>query len=314
MVKLELRGVQSALEGKVNSAQREFTTIAEKLSSLRRKWAEEEEPERPKIVAEQESLKERQLVLAEEINIWRDRLRAVESSHGEQALQSMLQELLTCGEEEIAASVREAQRLMAMDPEEKAALLNQAFSTSPTTPVGRLLERARTSYDLRNGGPAGRQRAAVEFTNRTGIAQDDSVIAELEAALGNADPVIAETAQRTLVEILRFRALRVAELDISQFAVQRLAKIKDPIVIPVLIEIMRSSRTGYVTVDGQLKEESNCASRLIALIALVEWRTKEAQDAIRSRTFDQDLQIENAAQRALEAFPGDWSGNSPLGG
>jgi hypothetical protein len=310
VVILELRVVQTALERKANSIQREFTAIAEKLAELRRKWSEEEETERPKIVAAQEALKEQQLALAEEVNVWRDRLRAIETPRGEQALQATLQELLNCGDEEIAASVREAQRLMAMDPEEKAALLNQSLSSAPTTPVGRLLERARTAYDLRAGGsPTSRQRAAVEFANRTGIAQDDANLAELEQALGNTDPVIVEVAERTIVEILRFRALRVAELEISREATLRLAGWKNPLVVPVLIEILRTPRTGFITVDNELKEESNSASRLAALIALVEWRTREAQDAIRMSAFDRDPQIEKAAVRAMEAFPGDWSGN-----
>jgi hypothetical protein len=310
VVILELRVVQTVLERKINAVQREFTGIAEKLSGLRQKWSEEEESERPKIVAEQEALKEKQLALAEEVNVWRDRLRAIESPRGEQQLQAMLQELMTCGEAEIVAAVGEALRLLAMDPEEKAALLNQSISNAPTTPAGRLLERARTTYDLRAGGSAvARQRAAVEFANRTGIAQDDSVLAELEQALGNADAVIVEVAERAITEILRFRALRVAELDISQLAVQRLAGWKNPLAVPVLMEILRTPRTGYVTVGSDLKEESNSSSRLAALIALVEWRTREAQDAIRACTIDRDPQIGNAAVRALEAFPGDWAGN-----
>jgi hypothetical protein len=309
VVILELRVVQAALEQKANDIQHEFTAIAEKLSSLRRKWSEEEESERPKIVAEQEALKERQLLLADEVNVWRDRLRAVESPSGEKALHATLQELLTCGDEAIVAAVQEAQRLMALPPEEKAAFFNQSISASPTTPVGRLLERARTSHEMRHDGPVARQRAAVEFANRTGMAQDDGIIAELEAALGLSDPIMVEVAERAIVELLRFRALRVAELDISQEAVQKLAHWKIPFVIPVLIEILRTPRTGYITVERELKEVSNSTSRLAALIALVEWRTKEAQEALRKCTFDRDPQIENAAVRALEAFPGDWSGN-----
>lgn len=310
MIILELRGVQQALELKVNSLQHEFTAIADRLAVLRRKWIEEDESERPKIIAEQETLRHSQLAFADEVNVWRDRLRAIESPQSEKAMSKMLEELLSCGEENIVRSVKEAQRLLAMDPEEKAALLNRTLSILPTTPVGRLMERARTSYDLRSGGPAASQRAAVEFSNRTGMAQDDSALEELEAAVEQSDPIVADVALRTLVELLRFRALRVAELDVSHNAVQKLTKIKNPLVIPALIEILRSPRTGYVAMGAELKEEANSASRLIALIALVEWRTKEAQDAIRARTFDSDQQIESAAGRALEAFPGEWSGKT----
>jgi hypothetical protein len=48
---------------------------------------------------------------------------------------------------------------------------------------------------------------------------------------------------------------------------------------------------------------------MLALIALVEWRTREAQDAIRARTNDRDPEIRNAAEKALQAFPGEWTGN-----
>jgi hypothetical protein len=174
--------------------------------------------------------------------------------------------------------------------------------------AGRLLERARSDYDLRNGGPVVRQEAAVEFANRPRMAQDDSVIPELEAAVGNPDPVVSDVAVRTLVQILRFRAVRAAELDKVQSAVQKLVKVQSAVVVPVLIEILVNPRQGYLVVDGNLQEGTNAPSRLQALIALVDWRTKEAQDAIRTRRFDKDPSIMNAADRALQAFPGEWSG------
>jgi HEAT repeat protein len=127
--------------------------------------------------------------------------------------------------------------------------------------------------------------------------------------MASSDPVVADVAMRTMVQILRFRAVRSAELDLVRAAVHKLVKIKDPSVVPVLIEILKNPRQGYLLVDGNLQEGSNGSSRLQALIALVEWRTKEAQDAIRTRRLDRDPDIVNAAERALEAFPGDWSGN-----
>ena len=64
MVILELRDLAQILDLKVNSVQREFTSIADRLSTLRRKWSEVEEPERPAIIAEQETLKEKQILVA----------------------------------------------------------------------------------------------------------------------------------------------------------------------------------------------------------------------------------------------------------
>jgi hypothetical protein len=309
LVILELRELAQILELKVNSVQREFTSIADRLSALRRKWSEVEEPERPAIIKEQEALKEKQLALAEQVNVWRDRLRAIENPAGEQALNKFLDELMGCGDSEVVAAVEKSKRLMAMDPEEKAALFSKTVTAAANTPVGRLVERARSSYDLRNGGPVARQEAAVEFANRSGMSQDDSVVADLEEASQNPDVIIADVAMRTLVQILRFRAIRAAELDTVHQAVQKLVKIKNALVIPVLVEILRTPRQGYVYVNGNLQEGSNGPSRMLALIGLVEWRTKEAQDAIHMRMYDKESDIANAAERALQAFPGEWTGN-----
>ncbi len=308
MVILELRELAMVLDRKVNTIQREFTSLADQLAVLRRKWSEEEDTERPKIVKEQEVLKEKQLLLAEQVNVWRDRIRAIENPSGEKALLASLDEFLECGDAEVIAAVQRAKQIMAMDPEEKAALFNKAATATSNTPVGRLIQRAQGSYDLRNGGPGVRQEVAVEFSNRSGMAQDESIIPELEAAMQDSDPVVSDVTLRTLVQILRYRAVRVAELDTAQAAVQKLVKIQSSIVVPVLIEILKNPRQGYVVVDGSLQEGSNGPARLMALIALVEFHTKEAQDVIRMRRYDKDPNIAVAAERALQAFPGDWKG------
>jgi hypothetical protein len=308
LVILELRELAMVLDRKVTALQKEFTSLADQLAVLRRKWTEEEESERPRIVKEQEALKEKQLLLAEQVNVWRDRLRAIENPSGEKAILNALEEFLGCGDAEVVKAVQRAKELFAMDPEEKAALFNKAAAATSNTPVGRLVQRAQTSYDLRNGGPAVRQEVAVEFSNRSGVAQDDEIISELEIAMQDSDPIVSDVAMRTMVQIFRFRAVRAAELDTGHAAVQKLVKIQNPIVIPVLIEIMKNPRQGYIVVDGNLQEGSNDNTRLLALIALVEFRTKEAQDAIRMRRYDRDPNIVNAAERALQAFPGDWSG------
>ncbi len=308
MVILELRELAMVLDRKVTAIQREFSAIADQLGVLRRKWSEEEETERPRIIKEQETLKEKQALLAEKVNVWRDRVRAIENPSGEKAMLATLEDLLASGDPEVVEAVHRAKKILAMSPEEKAALFNKAAAATANTPVGRLVQRAQTSYDLRSGGPKARQEAAVEFSNRSGMSQDDAVLAELDAALEDADPVVTDVALRTLVQILRFRAVRAAELDTGLAAVQKLVKIKDPIVIPILIEILKNPRQGYILVNGNLQEGSNDPARLLALIALVEFRTKEAQDVIRMRRFDKDPNIANAAERALEAFPGDWTG------
>ncbi|MBN2085953.1 MAG: hypothetical protein JW748_12105 [Anaerolineales bacterium] len=310
MVILELKDLAMVLERKVTAIQREFTLLADQLAVLRRKWVEEEETERPRIIQEQETLKEKQLVMAEQVNVWRDRLRAIENPTGEKTMLNTLEELLGCGDAEVVEAVNRAKKIMAMSPEEKAALFNRAAAATSNTPVGRLVQRAKSAYDLRSGGSRVRQEAAVEFSNRTGMAQDDAILTELEVAMQDEDPVVSDVAIRTLVQILRFRAVRAAELDSGQAAVQRLVKIKDPVVIPVLIEILKNPRQGYLVVDGNLQEGSNGPARLLALIALVEFRTKEAQDVLRMRRYDKDQNIANAAERALQAFPGEWSGKT----
>jgi hypothetical protein len=310
LVILELRELAIVLDRKAAAIQREFTSIADNLAILRRKWVEEEETERPRIVKEQEALKDKQMLLADQVNVWHDRIRAIENPSGEKAMLTALEELLGCGDVEVVEAVKRAKQIMAMDPEEKAALFNKAAAATANTPVGRLVQRAQTSYDLRSGGARVRQETAVEFSNRSGMSQDESIIADLEAALEDPDPVVSDVAIRTLVQILRFRAVRAAELDTGQAAVQKLVKIQNPVVIPVLIEILKNPRQGYLLVDGNLQEGSNGPARLLALIALVEFRTKEAQDVIRMRRFDKDPNIANAAERALEAFPGEWSGRT----
>jgi hypothetical protein len=313
LVILEFRDLKMVLDRKVTTVQRQFTAVADRLAVLRRQWVEEEETERPRILKEQEELKTKQSMLADQVNIWRDRVRVIENPTSEKATQAALDEFLTCGDPEVIEAVTKAKQLLAMDPAEKAALFNQAAAATANTPVGRLVQRAQTSYDLRNGGPTFRQEAAVEFANRSGMSQDDAVLAELETAVGNSDPIVSELALRTLIQILRFRAVRVAELDTAQAAVQKLVKIPSSLVVPVLIEILKNPRQGYVMVDGNLQEGTNGTARLQALIALVEFRTKDAQDAIRMRRYDRDPNIANAAERALQAFPGEWSGNPEKG-
>src|SRR3989304_2028432 len=99
-------------------------------------------------------------------------------------------------------------------------------------PAGRLMGGARTESDLRTGDPATRMRAAAEFANRQGIAQDETALEEIEAAMDDPDGLVREIGALTAVQLLRFRSMRLADLDSSHVAVQRLAKTQALAAIP----------------------------------------------------------------------------------
>jgi hypothetical protein len=309
VVILELRDVHEALTRQVQNVQREFTTVQDKLAVLRREWTEADPADRPAIMLEQDKYKEQQHALADGVNLWRDRLRAIEIPKGEEGLKQTLAELEQCGIPDIAEAVGQARALMVMDPDERAALFQQQqMAVAANTPAGRLLERARTSYDLRHDGAAAMQKAAVEFANRTGIAQDDGALAELEAAFKHKDAFVAEVAVRAALQMLRFRIMRSAEASVIHQAAQKLTAINHPLVVPTLIELVTTPRIAYRETPTGSEEESNSNDRLLALIALVErWRTRDVQNIVRTRAHDMDPQLANAAQRALDAFPGEWA-------
>jgi hypothetical protein len=171
-----------------------------------------------------------------------------------------------------------------------------------------LIERARTEYDLRGKDPAPRHKAAVEFANRPGMAQNDEALAELEAALDAyaQDALVKEVVTLTLIQLHRFRATRLGDLDAAYASVQRLTRLNHPAVIPVLIEIVETPRTGFAQGEGGMVEGNNTRSREAALRSLVEWHTPEAQAAVRARQRDRDPQIAQEAARALEQYPGEW--------
>ena len=180
------------------------------------------------------------------------------------------------------------------------------------TPAGRLLERARIDYDMRTGEASVRLREAIAFANRPGIAQDDSQLEEIAAAMEDSDPLVREVAVLTTIQLHRFRALRMADLDVSHQSTQYLARLNHSSVISTLIEILETPRTGYLLENDESVEADNDRSRMVALLRLVEWHTAEAQAAIKARQFDRDETIVKAAARALELFPQPWSG--PLKG
>ncbi len=306
MIGQGLRQLQEALNRKAGAVQHEFNAIGEKLQALSRKIAEARGADPAPLIAEQDALREQQRVLADEVNLWRDRARGALRQQGDEALRAYLNELLAANDEEIRPAVEYALYLLDASEEELAKLAQSQTQARPTTPVGRLIERARTEYDLRGQDPALRHKAAVEFANRAGMAQNDEALDELEAALADKDPLVKEVMTLTLIQMHRFRAMRLGDLDGVYASVQRLSHLNHPAVIPVLIEIVETPRTGFAKGEGGMVEENNNRSREAALISLIQWHTPEAQAAIRARQRDRDAHIAQGAARALELYPGEW--------
>ena len=298
MIGQGLRQLQETLNRKADAVQREFIAVGEKLQELSRKIAEPHGADREPLIAEQEALRERQRSLADEINLWRDRARRVLRQQGDAMLRAYLDELLATDDETVHSAVEHALYLFNASEEELAQLAQSQLAAKPTTPVGRLIERARTDYDLRGKDPAPRKKTASEFANRPGMAQNDEALVELEAALEEKDPLVNEVVTLTCIQMHRFRAMRLADLDAGYASVMRLTSLNHTAVIPVLIEIAETPRSGYT----QGKEGNNLSSREAALARLVEWHTAEAQAAVRARQQDRDSKIARAAARALETW------------
>jgi hypothetical protein len=273
-----------------------------------RKIMESRGEEAQELREKQKELRQRQKMLAEEVNLWRDRSRSVYQQRSTEALKKFLYEILPEASDALELRMKRIIKLLETPPEELEAMQDQAPVHTAQTAAGRLIERARMSYDLRSSDPGERQRAAVQFANQSGMALNDEIVAEIEAAMDDQDPLVSEVAILAAIQLHRFRALRVADLSVAHESVKRLAAINHPSVVPTLIEILEKPRTGFIRGDEEAQEATNANSRLIALLKLVEWHTTEAQKAVQMRKFDQDKQIVQAAARALELFPGEWSG------
>ncbi len=305
---LGLNDLQKAINGKANEIQKEFVTLSRELEDLSRNLLELLGEELAQMREEQATLRERQAELAEEVNRWRERARDVTRQRSEETLKAYLNELLPLSEGALKMVIERTLRMIEDPEEELERLAFEENSQGDRTPVDRLIERVRTSYDLRGTESRARQRAAVEFSNRSGMVMDDDVISELDVAVKDSDPLVGELASLTLIQLHKFRALRIAELDRGHESVKQLAKINHLSVVPALIEVLENPRTGFVTRDEKVEETGNTHSRMVALLKLVKWHTSDAQMAIRMRRFDQNDQIVSAAERALELFPGDWTG------
>lgn len=308
MIAMGIRQVEDALNRKGDQIQREFVEISDELDDLGREILETRGDERDQLREKQKALRARQIELAEEVNVWRDRARGVKQQRGVDGLRIYLEELKTFNEPLVTPAVEQALHLMELPEEERLKYFSSEQTKGETTAAGRLIERARMEYDLRTSDNAQRQRAAVEFANRPGMAQDEGVLSEIEAALDDQDPIVRETLTLTSIQLHRFRAIRSADLEIAHDSVKRLCQFNHHAAIPILIEVVENPRTGYTTGEEGAEEIENNRSRLIALLRLIEWHTAEAQNCVRTRLFDRDPHITKAAERALELFPGPWTG------
>ena len=309
MLGLGLRQLQEVLNHKADEIQHEFTRLGEQVEVVNAKLLEAEGEARKPLLGQQRSLRQQQAAIAEEINLWRERARGVTQTAGQVSLRALLEELGQAEDETIRLAVGRTLQILD-DPE--GAMEARELERRPDqiqTPAGRLLDRGRTEYDLRLSNAAGRMRAAAEFANRPGIAQDDAALSEVEAALEDPDPLVRELAVATVIHIHRYRAMRLADLDGSHEAVQALSRMQVPQAVAALAEVLRTQRTGYVPDEnGELQEMSNTRSRMVALLRLVEWHTAEARVAVESVRFDKETEIAKAASHALEVFPEPWSG------
>jgi hypothetical protein len=308
VIGLGLRQLQDALNRKADTIQHEFVEASDRLQVVGKLLLEALPEDREKLRQEQTVLRARQQTLAEEINLWRERSRKVLQTRGGDTLKEYIRQFLVAEETEIRTAAEHALFVLDASEEELAKMARPTSDVEAKTPVARLLQRARTEWDLRGTDPGARIRAASEFANRSGMAQNLEAVAEIEAAVDDPDPLVRELVILTIVQLHRFRAMRLADLDVAHQSVQRLAQINHVSVIPVLVEILENPRSGFVNGEGGPVDADNGRSRMVALLRLVEWHTADAQSALRGRKFDRDSAIVRAAEKALELFPGDWAG------
>ncbi|MBE9479975.1 MAG: hypothetical protein IMY80_08420, partial [Chloroflexi bacterium] len=231
------------MERKASAVQHEFIQLSEQLDDLGRQIPDADEEGKKTIREQQKVLRVEQQQIAEDVNLWRRRARDVTQQPGTTSLRAYLNDLLELNEELVTPAVQNALTLLDTPPDERGFPDEQPILTQQT-PVGRLLERARTEYDLRVSDPAIRMKEAIAFANRAGMAQDEDSIAEIVAAMDDPDPLVRELAIFTTIQLLRFRALRLADLEQAHTAVQELTQIQHPAVVPVLIEILEQPRVG----------------------------------------------------------------------
>lgn len=311
MFGLGLKPLQQVLNRKADEVQHEFIELGRRIEDIGKQLLELRGEEKQQLREEQIQLRNRQQQIAADVNLWRERARGVMTAGGRAGLRAYLEELSELNEPSIQPVVDQVLHMLDLPPDE-LLLTEEEPQFVEQTPAGRLLERARVEYDIRTGDLSMRMREAIAFANRPGIAQDDAQLEEIAAAMEDPDPLVREVAVLTTIQIHRFRSLRVADLEVAHQSTQYLARLNHMAVVPVLIEILETPRTGYLVENDESIETDNDRSRMIALLRLVEWHTPESQAAIKARQFDSDESIVKAAARALELFPDPWSG--PLKG
>lgn len=304
-----LRQVQDTLNQKAELVQREFNAVGQQLQALGVKMARAPEADRPALIQEREALYARQRDLADEANIWRDRARLAMRQPNDTATRAYLQELLDTQDAVVRPAVEYMVRLLNATPEELATMTQvQVKTIASTTQAGRFIERARTAYDLRGSDPAPRRQAASEFANRTGVAQDDQLLAELQAAAQDADPLVRETMTLAVIQMYRFRAMRAGDLDVAHEAVLQLTRLEHPAAIPVLVEVAANARTGYARTDTGMAETNNERSREAALARLAAWDTPEARAAVQAGERERERRaVQNVGRDTPRELPREVS-------
>jgi len=303
--------LQRILERKASTVQKAFLEMSEELETLGQDMINLKGEEHQAAIARQKEIRGKQQGIAEEINLWREYGRKAILQGSEERMRGLIHEIQEKADDKLNEELEDL--IFQLDnPEEILKRLEEANKRRHSgTPVGRLIERAQTVYDMRSESNAARKEAAFEFSNRQGVMQDDDILTELESYMVDEDPYVRETAQLTVIQLYRLRALRLASIRDSQKAVKRLAEISNPAVIPALIEVLENPRKGYLEKEGEVLEVDNVRSRQVALLRLVEWHTPEAQRAIYMRRFDQNKDIVSFVEKALDLFPGDWDGTMP---
>ena len=124
MLGLGLRQVQEALNKKADEIQHEFVAISDELEVVSRKLLEVRNEDRPPLRAEQEALRAKQVELADEVNLWRERARAVTQQRGETGLRKYLAELKDLGDPVVTFAADQA--IESLDAPEEALARMQA--------------------------------------------------------------------------------------------------------------------------------------------------------------------------------------------
>jgi len=149
-----LRQVQDALNKKADEIQHQFVAVSEELETVGRKMLEVRGEDRAQLQSEQTALRAKQAVLADEVNLWRERARAVVQQRGESGLRAYMAELEGMGDPMVAFSARQAIEFLDA-PEEALERFQAGQDAGPKTPAGRLLVWRAALVPHAAGAPPG---------------------------------------------------------------------------------------------------------------------------------------------------------------